>query len=245
MATSAALMNPASGANAPRAAAPGPPAAARRGSRTASQARRQHRYAPQQSRHPPSGTAPAPRRTGLPQAAHGAVGAARAVGTRGYTEGEVNSGAAPGVPPSIRRRCAGDSSPACLSNPAGCPAESARSGVLPNPAVPGSSSLRRAAPRAACCRPPRAYNEMSRVRPFRRSREAQLAAPFRRARAFRAVYAGTAMSLSGLLRVITDDPQLRRALEIAGGETGPGVSPGTRRVDLIGRPRCAGFSPPR
>ena len=48
------------------------------------------------------------------------------------------------------------------------------------------------------------------------------------------------MSLSGLLRVITDDPQLRRALEIAGGETGPGVSPGTAGVDLIGPPALRG-----
>ncbi len=48
------------------------------------------------------------------------------------------------------------------------------------------------------------------------------------------------MSLSGLLRVITDDPQLRRALEIAGGETGPGLSPGTAGVDLIGPPALRG-----
>ena len=48
------------------------------------------------------------------------------------------------------------------------------------------------------------------------------------------------MSLSGLLRVITDDPQLRRALEIAGGETGPGVSSGTAGADLIGPPALRG-----
>jgi transcription-repair coupling factor (superfamily II helicase) len=42
------------------------------------------------------------------------------------------------------------------------------------------------------------------------------------------------MSLSGLLTVIADDPQLRSALEAAGGETGHPVSPGAAGADLIG-----------
>jgi transcription-repair coupling factor (superfamily II helicase) len=42
------------------------------------------------------------------------------------------------------------------------------------------------------------------------------------------------MSLSGLLTVIADDPQLRSALEVAGGETGHPVSPGAAGADLIG-----------
>ena len=41
------------------------------------------------------------------------------------------------------------------------------------------------------------------------------------------------MSLSGLLTVIADDPQLRAALEAAGGETG---QPGDTGADLIGPP---------
>ena len=44
------------------------------------------------------------------------------------------------------------------------------------------------------------------------------------------------MSLSGLLRVIADDPQLRRALEVAGGETGHAGSPDAAGADLIGPP---------
>ena len=44
------------------------------------------------------------------------------------------------------------------------------------------------------------------------------------------------MSLSGLLTVIADDPQLRSALEAASGETGHPVSPGAAGADLIGPP---------
>ena len=44
------------------------------------------------------------------------------------------------------------------------------------------------------------------------------------------------MSLSGLLTVIADDPQLRTALEAAGGEAGPPASAGAAGADLIGPP---------
>jgi len=44
------------------------------------------------------------------------------------------------------------------------------------------------------------------------------------------------MSLSGLLTIIADDPQLRSALEAAGGEAGHPVSPGAAGADLIGPP---------
>jgi transcription-repair coupling factor (superfamily II helicase) len=44
------------------------------------------------------------------------------------------------------------------------------------------------------------------------------------------------MSLSGLLTVIADDPQLRTALEAAGGETGHPASAGAAGADLIGPP---------
>jgi len=44
------------------------------------------------------------------------------------------------------------------------------------------------------------------------------------------------MSLSGLLTVIADDPQLRSALEAAGGEAGHPVPPGAAGADLIGPP---------
>jgi transcription-repair coupling factor (superfamily II helicase) len=44
------------------------------------------------------------------------------------------------------------------------------------------------------------------------------------------------MSLSGLLSVIADDPQLRRALELAGGETSHPALSATAGADLIGPP---------
>src|SRR6266567_1625733 len=45
-----------------------------------------------------------------------------------------------------------------------------------------------------------------------------------------------AMSLSGLLRVIADDPQLRRALELADGETSHPALSATAGADLVGPP---------
>src|SRR5712692_6823160 len=45
-----------------------------------------------------------------------------------------------------------------------------------------------------------------------------------------------AMSLSGLLRVIADDPQLRRALELADGETSHPALAATGGADLVGPP---------
>src|SRR6266700_2417147 len=45
-----------------------------------------------------------------------------------------------------------------------------------------------------------------------------------------------AMSLSGLLRVIADDPQLRRALELADGETSHPALAATAGADLVGPP---------
>ena len=44
------------------------------------------------------------------------------------------------------------------------------------------------------------------------------------------------MSLSGLLRVIADDPQLRRALELADGETSHPALSATAGADLVGPP---------
>jgi transcription-repair coupling factor (superfamily II helicase) len=44
------------------------------------------------------------------------------------------------------------------------------------------------------------------------------------------------MSLSGLLRVVADDPRLRRALELAGGETGHPALAASGGADLIGPP---------
>ncbi len=44
------------------------------------------------------------------------------------------------------------------------------------------------------------------------------------------------MSLSGLLRVIADDPQLRRALELADGETSHPALAATAGADLVGPP---------
>src|SRR6266700_4743093 len=45
-----------------------------------------------------------------------------------------------------------------------------------------------------------------------------------------------AMSLSGLLRVIADDPQLRRALELADGETSHPALSASAGADLVGPP---------